>query len=166
MSNIKHIAEFSLYTALAFIFSYIESLLPLPVPFPGMKLGLANLVIVIVLYKKNFRYALGLSMLRNLLNAFTFGSLFALLYSLSGSILSLVFMALMKKMGKMHFTILSVSALGGILHNIGQFFTAVLLVGLHSVLWYLPILYFSGLITGIIIGYLSMQVLRRVPDKI
>lgn len=166
MSNIKNIAEFSLYTALAFIFSYIESLLPLPVPFPGMKLGLANLVIVIVLYKKNFRYALGLSMLRNLLNAFTFGSLFALLYSLSGSILSLVFMALIKKMGKMHFTILSVSALGGILHNIGQFFTAVCLVGLHSVLWYLPILYFSGLITGIIIGYLSMQVLRRVPDKI
>lgn len=168
MSNIKHIAEFSLYTALAFIFSYIESLIPFPVPFPGMKLGLANLVIVIVLYQKNFRYAFGLSMLRNLLNAFTFGSLFALLYSLAGSILSLIFMALMKKVQQKtgHLTIISVSALGGILHNTGQFFTAVFLVGFHSVLWYFPILYFSGLVTGILIGYLSMQILRRIPGKI
>lgn len=166
MSNMERIAEFSLYTSLAFIFSYIESLIPLPLPFPGMKLGLANVVIVIVLYRKNFRYAFGLSMLRNLLNAFTFGSLFALLYSLAGSILSLLFMALMKKADKLRFTVISVSALGGILHNTGQFFTAVFLVGLHSVLWYLPILYFSGLVTGILIGYLAMQVLRRFPDKI
>lgn len=168
MSNIKNIAEFSLYTALAFIFSYIESLIPFPVPFPGMKLGLANLVIVIVLYKKNFRYAFGLSMLRNVLNALTFGNLFALLYSLAGSILSLVFMSLAKKVRLkiMHFSIISVSALGGIFHNIGQFLTAAFLVGLHSVLWYLPILYFSGLVTGILIGYLSMHILRRIPDKI
>lgn len=166
MSNLKNIAEFSLYTAIAFIFSYIESLIPLPLPFPGMKLGLANLVIVIVLFRKNFRYAFGLSMLRNLLNAFTFGSLFALLYSLSGSILSLIFMALLKKTGKSRFSVISVSALGGILHNTGQFFTAALLVGFRSVLWYFPILYFSGLITGILIGYLAVQVLRRLPDKI
>lgn len=166
MSNIKHIAEFSLYTAVAFIFSYIESLIPLPFMFPGMKPGLANLVIVVVLYRKNFRYAFGLSMLRNLLNAFTFGSLFALLYSLSGSILSLVFMTLMKKITRTHFTVVSVSALGGIMHNTGQFFTAVFLVGFHSVLWYLPFLYFSGLATGVLIGYLSMEMLRRIPDKI
>lgn len=161
MSNIKQIAEFSIYTALAFIFSYIESLIPLPVPFPGMKLGLANLVIVIVLYQKNFRYALGLSMLRNLLNAFTFGSLFGLLYSFAGSILSLIAMALMKKFAGAHFTIISISAAGGILHNMGQLLTAILLVGFHSIIWYLPILYFSGLITGIFIGYLSREVQKR-----
>ena len=80
MNQIRQISEFSIYTALAFIFGYIESLIPLPVPFPGMKIGLANLVMMIVLYRKNFRYAFGISMLRNLLNAITFGSLFSLLY--------------------------------------------------------------------------------------
>lgn len=165
MSHTKRIAEFSIYTALAFIFSYIESLIPLPLPFPGMKLGLANLVIVIVLYRKNFRYALGISMLRNLLNAFTFGSLFGLLYSLAGSILSLVCMALMKKFSGTHFTVISVSAVGGILHNMGQLLTAILLVGFHSIIWYLPILYFSGLVTGVLIGWLSMQTLKRYPEN-
>lgn len=171
MSRIQKISEFSIYTALAFIFSYIESLLPLPLPFPGMKLGLANLVIVIVLYKKDFRYALTLSMLRNLLNAFTFGSLFSLLYSLAGSILSLLVMAAMKhpenprsSTEKAHLSIISVSAVGGICHNLGQFITAVLLVGLRSVLWYLPVLYFSGLVTGILIGYLSVQVIKRIKN--
>lgn len=162
MTNIKNIAEFSIYTALAFIFSYIESLIPLPIPFPGMKLGLANLVIIIVLYKKNFRYAFGLSMLRNLLNAVTFGSLFSLLYSLSGSILSLCGMFLIKKLVKKHFSILSVSAIGGILHNIGQFLAAILLVGVSSILWYLPVLYFSGLVTGLLIGWLAAQCLKRL----
>lgn len=165
MSHTKRIAEFSIYTALAFIFSYIESLIPLPLPFPGMKLGLANLIIVIVLYRKNFRYAFGISMLRNLLNAFTFGSLFGLLYSLAGSILSLVCMALMKKFSGTHFTVISVSAVGGILHNMGQLLTAILLVGFHSIIWYLPILYFSGLVTGVLIGWLSMQTLKRYPEN-
>lgn len=169
MSRIQKISEFSIYTALAFIFSYIESLLPLPLPFPGMKLGLANLVIVILLYKKDFRYTLAISMLRNLLNAFTFGSLFSLMYSLAGSFLSLLVMAGMKHHEthrslekKTHCSILSVSALGGIFHNVGQFITASFLVGFHSVLWYLPILYFSGLVTGILIGWLSSQVLKRI----
>ena len=97
MNQIRQISEFSIYTALAFIFGYIESLIPLPVPFPGMKIGLANLVMMIVLYRKNFRYAFGISMLRNLLNAITFGSLFSLLYSLAGSVLSLIAMAGLKK---------------------------------------------------------------------
>lgn len=169
MSRIQKISEFAIATALAFIFSYIESLLPLPLPFPGMKLGLANLVIVIFLYKKDFRRALALSMLRNLLNAFTFGSLFSLMYSFAGSILSLFVMAVLKHLevtrtraGKTGFTILSVSAAGGIFHNLGQFITACILVGPRSVLWYLPVLYFSGLITGILIGILSMQVIKRI----
>lgn len=165
MRNIKNIAEFSIYTALAFIFSYIESLIPLPLPFPGMKLGLANLVIIIVLYKQNFRYAFGLSMLRNLLNALTFGSLFSLIYSLFGSVLSLSGMFLLKKVrlktAQNHFSVLSVSAVGGILHNIGQFLAAALLVGFSSILWYLPVLYLSGFITGILIGWLAAQCIKR-----
>lgn len=118
MSRIRSLCEFSIYTSLAFIFSYLESLIPLPLPFPGMKLGLANLVILIVLYQKNPRYALGLSMLRNLLNAFTFGSLFSLLYSTAGSLLSLSVMAFTLRLTKKRLSILSISALGGIFHNL------------------------------------------------
>ncbi len=162
MSRIRSLCEFSIYTSLAFIFSYLESLIPLPLPFPGMKLGLANLVILIVLYHKNYRYALGLSMLRNLLNAFTFGSLFSLVYSTAGSLLSLSVMALTLRLTKKRLSILSVSALGGIFHNLGQLLSASFFVGFQSVLWYTPILYFSGLFTGILIGWLAGQVIRRV----
>lgn len=166
MNQIRQISEFSIYTALAFIFGYIESLIPLPVPFPGMKIGLANLVMMIVLYRKNFRYAFGISMLRNLLNAITFGSLFSLLYSLAGSVLSLIAMAGLKKVRwaqpkSEH--IVSVSALGGIVHNMGQLMVAALLVGFSSIIWYLPVLYFCGLLTGILIGMVSKQCLARLP---
>ena len=150
MSRIRSLCEFSIYTSLAFIFSYLESLIPLPLPFPGMKLGLAYLVILIVLYQKNPRYALGLSMLRNLLNAFTFGSLFSLLYSTAGSLLSLSVMAFTLRLTKKRLSILSISALGGIFHNLGQLLSASFFVGFQSILWYAPILYFSGLFTGIL----------------
>lgn len=164
MKSTKQLAEFSVYTSLAFIFGYIESLIPLPVPFPGMKLGLANLIIMIALYRKNVTYAFGISMLRNMLNAFTFGSLFSLFYSLAGSILSLCAMACMKKWGGSHFSVLSVSALGGIMHNFGQLLTAAFLVGFSSIIWYAPILYFCGLITGILIGLVCGQCLARLPQ--
>ena len=93
MNRSKKIAEYALYTALAFLFGYLENLFPLPLPFPGMKIGFANLIFVLILYKKGFRYTLSLSLLRIVLSAFTFGSLFSLLYSLVGSVLSLMLMA-------------------------------------------------------------------------
>lgn len=164
MSRIRFLCEFSIYTSLAFIFSYLESLIPLPLPFPGMKLGLANLVVLIVLYQKNPGYALGLSMLRNLLNAFTFGSLFSLLYSTAGSLLSLFAMALTLRFSKKRLSILSVSALGGISHNLGQLLSASFFVGIRSILWYAPALYFSGLITGILTGWLAGQVVQRIKN--
>lgn len=165
MNRIRQLSEFSIYTSLAFIFSYIESLFPLPLPFPGMKLGLANLVILITLYRKNFRYAIAVSMLRNLLNAITFGSLFSLLYSSAGSLLSILAMGAMKKWGSSRFSILSVSMLGGIIHNMGQLLIAALLVGFSSILWYLPPLYFCGLATGVIIGKISAQCLKRLSKE-
>ena len=165
MKSIRQISEFSNYTALAFIFGYIESLIPLPLPFPGMKLGLANLIIMIVLYRNGLKYAFGIAMLRNILNAFTFGSLFSFFYSLAGSLLSLFAMGLLRRWKHSPFSVVSVSALGGILHNIGQLLIAAFLVGFSSILWYVPILYFCGLVTGILIGILSAQCLMRLPGS-
>ncbi len=158
------LAKLAVFTAAAFIFSYIESLIPLPIPFPGIKLGLANLVILIVLYREGFTSALGVSFVRNLLNALTFGSLFGLLYSLAGSILSLLIMAALKKTTKL--SLVSISTIGGILHNMGQFITAICLVGFDAILHYLPFLYFAGLVAGILIGVLSKLCLRRLPASI
>ena len=193
-------AELSVFTAVAFIFSYIESLFPLPIPFPGIKLGLANLIILVVLCRNGLGAAFGVSMTRNVLNALTFGSLFGLFYSLAGSILSLLFMAallpgkdspkkrvkkgwlkiaalqeslcdscsvhgeLSYKIKKMpSLSLVSISAVGGILHNIGQFFVAVILVGFSAILHYLPFLYFAGLIAGVLTGILAKLCLKRLP---
>lgn len=161
----KKITELALYTAVAFLFSYIESLFPLPIPFPGIKLGLANLIIVIVLYRDGPGAAFAVSMIRNLLNALTFGSLFGLFYSLAGSILSVFAMAGTKKISKNQLSIITISALGGVLHNIGQFFVAAGIVGFDAILYYLPFLYFAGLIAGILIGMFGKLCLSRLPKK-
>lgn len=161
MNRSKKIAEYALYTALAFLFGYLENLFPLPLPFPGMKIGFANLIFVLILYKKGFRYTLALSLLRIVLSAFTFGSLFSLMYSLVGSILSLMLMAGLKTMTNNRFSMLSVSTAGGIAHCMGQWLVASLVVGFDSLRWYAPILYFSGLISGFFIGFLAMQCAKR-----
>ena len=164
----RNIAELAVFTAVAFLFSYIESLFPLPIPFPGIKLGLANLVIIIILYRNGLRAAFGVSIVRNILNALTFGSLFGLFYSLAGSVLSLLVMAglQIKKKGHLRLSLISVSAVGGIIHNMGQFIVAVCLVGYSAILYYLPFLYFAGLIAGILIGILAKLCLQRLPKNI
>lgn len=162
--HIHTITELAIFTAIAFIFSYIESLFPLPIPlFPGIKLGLANLVIVLVLYKNGFCQALTVSIVRGLLNAFTFGSLFGFLYSLAGSVLSLIIMNLLKNKTHLHISAFGVSVAGGITHNIGQFAVAAWLVGPSAILPYFPFLYFSGLIAGGLIGAFVLLCRQRIP---
>lgn len=160
-TDVKKMAEYALFTALAFIFSYIESLFPLPLPFPGIKLGLANLVILILLYRSGFAAAFGISLIRNVLNALTFGNLFALFYSLAGSILSLLVMEGLRRIKPLKLSVITVSTAGGILHNIGQFLIASAIVGPAAVLPYLPFLYFAGLAAGILIGIFSRMLLKR-----
>lgn len=162
-SHTRKITELAIYTAIAFIFSYIESLFPLPIPFPGIKLGLANLIILILLYRNGFREAFAVSMLRNLLNGITFGSLFSFLYSLAGSVISLVVMAGMKNKKHPHFSTTGVSIVGGICHNFGQFIVAACLVGFRAILPYLPFLYFAGLLAGALIGIFAALCLKRLP---
>lgn len=164
-SHTGKITELAIFTAVAFIFSYIESLFPLPIPFPGIKLGLANLIIVLVLYRDGFKNAFIVSMIRNILNAFTFGSLFGFFYSLAGSILSICAMAFLKNKNHLHLSTVGVSITSGILHNIGQFAVAACLVGFTAILPYLPFLYFAGLIAGALIGILAVLCLKRLPTN-
>lgn len=154
------VAVFGVFTALALIFSYVELLIPINFGIPGAKLGLANLVIIIVLYKTDWKEALLLSVVRIVLAGFLFGNLFGILYSLAGGILSLAVMALLKRSGA--FSIIGVSMAGGASHNVGQLIMAMLVVETYAVGYYLPVLLIAGLITGTLIGIAGREMLKRL----
>ena len=96
----NRVAYFGVFTALALIFSYVETLIPINFGIPGVKLGLANLVIVIALYKMKLTEVYLLSVVRVLLSGFIFGNYFSIIYSLAGGLLSLTVMALLNSVSR------------------------------------------------------------------
>ena len=158
----NRVAYFGVFTALALIFSYVESLIPIQLGIPGVKLGLANLIIVIALYKMRLSEVFLLSIVRILLSGFLFGNYFSILYSLAGGLLSLVVMALLKKTGD--FSVMGISMAGGGSHNVGQLVVAMLVVETFSVGYYLPVLLVAGLVTGFLIGVAAGEMLKRLVN--
>ena len=154
------LASFGVFVALALIFSYIETLIPFQIGIPGVKLGLANLVIVIALYRMPGGEVYLLSGVRVVLTGFLFGNLMSILYSLAGGILSLTVMWGMKRIRSV--SILGVSIAGGVFHNIGQLLAAALMVETYGVFSYLPVLLISGLLTGFVIGLAAGEMLKRI----
>ncbi len=154
------VAYFGVFTALALIFSYVESLIPIQLGIPGVKLGLANLIIVITLYKMGIKEAYILSVIRIVLAGFMFGNLFAILYSLAGGMLSLGVMCILKRTDK--FSIFGVSMAGGVFHNIGQLLMAAIVLESVSIGYYFPVLLISGLATGFVIGVISNEMMKRL----
>ena len=158
------VAYMGVFLALALILSYVESLIPFYFGIPGVKLGLANLIVVIMLYAVGAKEAFAISMLRILLSGFLFGNLFSILYSFAGGILSFLVMWLVKRTGKFH--VMSVSICGGITHNIGQILVASVIVETYSIFYYIPVLLIAGLITGMLIGVIAGEVSDRLkPDQ-
>ncbi len=156
----RKIAYLGLLIALAFIFSYVESLIPVHSGIPGAKLGLANLVIIVALYTLNDGDAFLLSMIRIVLTGFTFGSMAAMLYSLAGGIMSLLVMVAAKRTKRL--TLTGVSVLGGIFHNVGQILMAILVLDTPSLVYYLPALLLAGSLSGVAIGVLGAAVTKRI----
>ncbi|MGE9974808.1 Gx transporter family protein [Coprococcus catus] len=154
------VAYFGVFTALALIFSYVESLIPFHIGIPGVKLGLANLIVVVALYKMGTEEAYALSVARIVLSGFLFANLFSIIYSLAGGMLSLTVMVFLKKKG--WFSVYGVSLAGGVMHNVGQLLTAMLIVETFSVSYYLPVLLVAGAITGLVIGILAEAMLKRL----
>ncbi len=157
---IKNITLYGLLIALAMIFSFVETLIPITVFVPGMKLGLANLVVIVALYTLNDKSAVVISLVRILLVAFTFGNLSNMLFSIAGGILSLTFMIVLKRSKR--FSRVFVSIVGAISHNIGQIIMAIFVVKTISVVSYLPILIIVGVFTGMIIGSLANLIIQRI----
>ena len=149
----KKLTISALLVALAMILSYVEVLIPFNFGIPGIKLGLANLVVVVALYLLNARQALMISVVRILLVSFTFGNMAALLYSITGGLLSFAVMVLCRRIKGL--STMSVSVAGGISHNIGQILVAVFVVKNLNLLFYLPVLMIAGIITGLLIGLVA-----------
>ena len=145
-------------TALAMIFGYVEHLIPLPFGIYGMKLGLPNLVIVIMLFSMKRSTAFGINMLRIVLCSILFGTFTSFWYSLVGGILSFTVMVILKATNK--FSTVGISLCGGITHNIGQILVAIILMQEFKIVFYLPILLITGAITGAILGFIAIPILK------
>ena len=156
----NRVAYFGVFTALALIFSYIETLIPVNFGIYGVKLGLANLIFVVALYKIGIGEAFLLSVVRVVLSGFLFGNYFSIIYSLAGGMLSLAVMSLLKRSGG--FSVMGVSIAGGVFHNIGQLIVPKLVVETFSVIYYVHVLLTAGMLAGLVIGIAANGMLRRL----
>lgn len=160
-TNSKKITVLALFTTLAMILSYIESLIP-PVfaATPGIKIGLPNIVIIFILYKFSFFYATTVSFLRVFLVSILFGTAVTLLYSVAGAVLSLGIMVILKKINT--FSIMGVSIAGAIFHNLGQIIVAIILLKTKEIAFYMIPLVISGVIAGVLVGIIGAILLKRL----
>jgi len=158
----KTIAIRGLLIALAMVLSWIEARFAFAMMVPGMKLGLTNIVVLVALYKLSEKDAIFINVVRILLVGITFGNMFSFMYSLAGGVLSCVVMIIAKKYVKL--SMITVSVLGGVFHNVGQIIVAMVVMNTVHVVYYLAILWVSGIVAGIVVGVLSGQVVKRIPD--
>lgn len=160
----KKIAFMGLLTALAMIFSYIEFLIPISIGIPGIKLGLANIVVVTALYVIKPQEAFLINVVRILLSGLLFGNSMSLIYSLAGGLLSFGVMLLLKKING--FSVYGISIAGGVSHNVGQILAAMLTLENLMIVYYLPALLIAGTVTGLLIGFLSSRIIPQVKKMI
>lgn len=159
----KRIARNAMFIALAMIFSYVEAMIPLDLGVPGVKLGIANIIVVVGIYIIDSKDVFMISMVRIILTGILFGNIMSIAYSMAGGILSFFTMLLMKKVKG--FSIVGVSILGGVMHNIGQIIIAIVIVENLVVAIYLPILVIAGATTGLAIGLLAKKIIDIVLVK-
>ncbi len=155
----KKIVSLALFTALALILSLIESAFPPLAPIPGIKLGLANIITLIILLNYTPADAFLVLLVRVLLSSFFAGQAIYLLYSLAGALLCFLAMWFVNRLLQKHFIFLT-SIIGSCFHNIGQILMAVLLTRTIGVTAYLPILLISGILTGLFTGLCAFYAQR------
>lgn len=161
-NKVTRLAMLGVFTAVALVLSYVESLLP-PIwtAVPGIKMGLPNIIIIILLYKLGVKEAALVSLIRVLFSSFLlFGSGMMLIYSVVGATLSLVLMAICKKLNI--FSTVGVSVVGGISHNLGQILVAIALFDTTQLGYYMIVLSITGTIAGVFIGVAGALLLKRL----
>ena len=157
----RKLAYLGLCTAVALILAYVEVLLPpLFTAVPGIKLGLPNIAIIFVLYRYGVRYAAAVSFVRMAVVALLFGNPMTFVYSLAGAALSLLVMALLRRLDFL--SVVGVSVAGGVFHNVGQILMAMLLLGTAELGYYLIVLAITGTISGVFVGLCGALAVKRI----
>lgn len=155
MATTKKMILMGLLISQALVLSIVEKVLPSPIPIPGVKLGLANIISLFTIIVFGFKEAIIIVILRNLLASIFVGGISSFLYSITGGLMSVVIMSFIYKNFNSQFSIVAVSVIGAVFHNIGQIFIASMIIKDTKIFYYLPILIISGVITGILIGVAS-----------
>lgn len=144
------LARLGMLIAAAFVLSWLELLIPLPIKLPGVKLGLCHIAVLFALYRLDGRAAAVVSLVRAILAGVLFGSIPTLAFSLCGAGLSLAVMLLLRRTGR--FSVVGVSVAGAVSHNLGQLACAALMTETVGLGWYLPTLLIAGCVTGAAVG--------------
>lgn len=162
MIGMKKTVTLGMLTAIAMVFGYVESIIPLPVGIPGIKLGLANIIILFVIYRYGIREASLVSVARIVLSGLMFTGMWSILYGISGTVCAIMVMSLAKF--RLKLSVITVSVLGAMAHISGQMVVAGLNVGFGPVAGYALYLLLASVIFGAIIGTISDILIRRVID--
>ena len=157
----KKIALLGILTSVALILSYIEAILP-PVwaAVPGIKMGFPNIVIIFLLYRFGVKEAVDVSFIRIFIVALLFGNVMTLAYSCAGAFLSIVLMAILKKINA--FSVVGTSIVGGVAHNLGQIIVAIFLFDTVQIGYYMAVLAVTGTIAGVFVGLAGAFLLKRL----
>lgn len=155
------ISMYAMYTALAFVFSYIESLIPLSIGIPGVKPGFANIVILLVVCSSgHITDAYSIAVIRVVLTGLTYGNLSTMIYALAGTLLATTSMLISKNSGLLSTT--GISIIGGIAHNMGQLIAAIIMLSTAGLIYYFPVLVISGLVTGMVTGIITDKCIKHL----
>ena len=160
MKRNQKIALLGISVSIAIVLSYIEAIIPSFVPIPGVKIGLANIAIMFIMYKLDILSATIVSAVRLVTVFLIFGGLVPFLYSVAGAALSLLVMYLMKRFTP--FSEIGVSVAGGVSHNVAQIIVAIFMFSTGSLIYYLPVLLLSGTISGVLIGIISGILITKI----
>ena len=163
--RIRKLTLLGLCASVALLLSYVEAMIP-PIfsAIPGIKMGLPNVAIIFVLYRYGLRDAALVSTVRLIIVAMLFGTVTTFIYSLAGAVLSLLVMAILKKLNFL--STIGVSVAGGVCHNVGQILVAMILLSTAEIGYYMIVLAFTGTIAGVLIGLAGAFLLKRFPKKI
>lgn len=163
-SSTKSIAFLGISASVALLLSYIEFLLPpLFAAVPGIKIGLPNVIIIFVLYAVGVKAAAGVSFVRLCVSSLLFGNPVMFAYSAAGAVLSFLVMIILKKTDKL--SAVGVSVAGGVSHNLGQIFVAMLLLNTPQIAYYMIVLTVTGTVSGVFIGLCGAYLVKRLSKK-
>lgn len=166
MKSTKRLTILAMFIAVALVLHVVEGILPVPFAAPGIKLGLANIVTLVALMFFNFREVLTIVIIRCFMGAIFGGSISGFLFSITGGVLSAVIMWVLFKKFSRYFSLISISTIGAIAHNIGQLFAASLIIADFRIYIYLPILMVSSVVTGIFIGIVCNYIKKLIISNV